>query len=457
MRPVSSNDTITPNESFDTVVSTPDMEPPTSPTAPQLDETANTTVEAPVALSSTSETTSTSTSFATPAPVSAPQPEVIPPVTPSVAAATVPPANTSSGSAMTGSKKPKTKAIVIGALVGVLVLLGAGGTAAYAMYQQPDRVVADGMANIVKAKMTGINGTVTIASADVDVTVALTSKSSKDSSAANANVKVKMKSGELSGKEFDVVANSVVVKDGTMYIKLTNLDKAFDAYIDAAFAANQGSAEYGQLFKAFIKEAYMPTINALNNQWIKITADDLKSVDQSSGNDLKCLTDTVNKVRDDKQLSKQVADAYKANTFVIVKEKLGTKEGNMGYLIDLNEDKAQKFSDSLQSTEIGTSLKSCLKDTSSDTSKSEGDTIKNGRLEVWVSKWSHQIMHVTASGEDSSDSKSTFSLDMTPSYNNYETVDVPKDAKSIKELQDVISPLLFTSTGTSSSSSSIQL
>lgn len=431
VQPVSGDDTVTPSESFEPVASSPDVEPATSPQAAAAEATPAQTPAEQSATPAASLTEPAMAPFSTEAAV------------PAAAAAPMAPL----------PKKSKKKFIIGGVIAAVLVLLGGGGALAYTMYQQPDKVVADGLVNVIKAKMTGATGTATIASEDVALTVDVTGKSSDNASALTADVKVKLKSGTLSGNEFDVTADSVFVKDGTLYFRLSNLDKVFDAYLDAMFSSDTYGSSADQ-YKAYAKSMYSPILAKINNQWIKVSADDLKDIDKDSSDDMKCLTDAFNKLRDDKNVSKEVADTYKANKFITIKEKLGTKDGSMGYLLDFDKDKAKQFGDALENTDFGKSVKDCTKDSSSSSSSSAADetNIKNGRFEVWVSQWTHQITQVKASGEDADNAKNTFSFDLKPTYNKLETVDTPKDAKSIKELQSEIESLILSSASSSSSS-----
>lgn len=353
-------------------------------------------------------------------------------------------------------KKSKKKFVIGGVIAGALILLCGGGALAYSMYQQPDKVVADGFVNVFKAKMTGATGTAEVSTNETKLTVDLSGKSSDDASAMTANVKVKMKTGDLSGKEFSVVADGVYVKEGTVYFRLANLDKAFDAYIDATYSS-ESMTDYSSQYKSYVKQMYQPIIDKINNQWLKISPDDLKDVDKDSSDDMQCATDALKKLRDDKNVSKEVSDTYKANKFIIIKEKLGTKDGSMGYVIDVDKDKSKTFGEALEKTEFGKSIKKCtdMNDSSSSDSSfddidssSDDSDIKNGRFEIWVDQWSHQITHVVASGEGSGDAD--FNLDFKPVYNKLETINTPTDAKSIKELTKELESLSSSSSSSSS-------
>lgn len=442
----------------DEAVASVEVEPTTAPVQPQpsqampraAEETAapapGTPVQ-PVAPSSSLDNTPAST---TPTPVVAPMPSPMPP----------PPAGIA-------PKKGKKKFVIAGVVAGIIALIGGGGAYAYfGWYQNPDKVILDSLMNIGKTKQAGVIGSVAITNEAVNISVDLSTKGNEEISSLKADVKIKGGStGILAGQELTVTTDAVTVKEGDIYFRVSKLQKAIDSFVDSyvdsyadqysSFGYAPTEAEKAQM-RNQAKSQFSGVVSKIDDQWIKVSADDLKK-DQDS--ESTCTTNLLEKVSKDRKLASEVLDVYRQHRFLTVKEKLASQDGSFGYLLDLDKAAAKEFVKGVEGTEFGKELIKCNSDAFKDSSDTmfddSGEGVKNGRFELWVDQWSHRITRVVASGEspDSVTSEVKLSADFKFDYKvTVDDVKVPDGAKSIKEIQDDIQAAIG-STGVFSSTS----
>ena len=373
---------------------------------------------------------------------------------------TTPPSQPGSGS--------KKKVVIGGILAAVLVLLIGGGAAAYKMwYQNPNKVVGDALLSVLDATTGTATGTATVDSKEVSVKVTTDGKSSKDAAGSDTTITFTMKSGELAKKDFTVKAGTVLTKDGVVYVKLSNLEDAanslLDAYIktqvkaqieyqNAIYRTQTGKdmteAQKKQLEQQVMtqaskaaKEQMNPIVKKFDNQWIKI---DLKEFSDEAGKAQKCLTDAYTKLHDDKSVRKEIVTTYEKNQFVVIKDELGAKNGSLGYLVDLNEDKAKQFGKDFKETDFAKDVNKCIKDAGGETDDATDDLtddstkspIKDGRFEIWVDRWSHKLtgIHYEAA-VDEAGSQAKMVADYSFKLGASADVEIPKDAKTLDDLK----------------------
>lgn len=359
--------------------------------------------------------------------------------------APVPPAGQTPSPALppTAPKNNKKKLIIGVIIVAVLALLGGGAAAFASWYQNPDKVVTDSILNSAKAEHAIVGGTATIDTKDAAISADIDLKGQQENGTIDAVLKLKLKTGELAGKEVSVNANSVVVKEGDVYFKISNVEKALDTLINAAI--DNQVASYKKMgytltneqiaqIRAQAKSQFSGVVGKIDNQWIKVSADDLKD---DKDDKTSCMLDAFNKIGTDNKLTREVADTYQKNRFIVVKEKLGTKDGSLGYLLSIDKDAAKKFGDGVKDTELGKALVKCDSDVfkSSDSKKSE-DTLKDVRFELWVDQWSHKVTRIVTSGTSSTTPDDSFKADFKFDYNTkVDEAKAPENAKSIKEIE----------------------
>ena len=107
----------------------------------------------------------------------------------------------------------------------VVVLLGAAAAAYQFWYQNPEKVITDGIVHALKAKTTTYTGSVTYASGSD--TVKLSVDGVYDAGAQNLNASLAM---TYQGQEISLKGSVLVDKDSDLYVRLSNLDTVFETY-----------------------------------------------------------------------------------------------------------------------------------------------------------------------------------------------------------------------------------
>lgn len=419
------------------------MQPPTQPDSeqPQADKPVEAASDAPMTEPSVASAEAEPLPTPTPSPAESAQPMPLGGVG-------------QQGSA--GSKPPRNKRLLlIGIIVGAVVLLGGGAAAYLSWYQNPEKVVFDSLMNTMKTEKGSVTGSAVIETDEVDVTIAIDAKGHTDASALKADVKLKLKGGQFANQELTISADTVAIKNGDSYFKVSNIQKAMDSFVDSmidAYAEEyrksgmQLTPQDIQQMRTMVKQQFQGVVSKIDGQWIKLSADDLK---QSNENDsTTCVLEAFEKIAKDESMTRELYDVYTKNRFLVVKESLGTKDGSFGYLLEINADAAKTFGNDIKNTQFDKELKKCDKDSTTEESTSADDdtkeTLKNGRFELWVDEWSHRATRVVFSGEspDSAKSKGKFSGDFKVDYNSQiDEIKAPDNAKSLKEVEADIKSL----------------
>ena len=351
-------------------------------------------------------------------------------------------------------KSGKKKWIIGGVIAGTLVLLGGGGVLAYvAWHESPDKVLADGFANVLHKQPTGGGLTLAVEGGDIEADLKLDATGNDKLSKAALSLKIDSDKHEidLTGQA-EMVSN---VESGTFYLKLRDVRQTVEQVIDAAIEQSAESYESLGLEMtdrqvADQKKRTMtqlePIITKIDNKWIKFNADGTSSTSKEQ----KCLNDTMKKLRDDAEMRRELVNVYADNKFVEIKENLGVKDGSHGFVLDINQEKARAFGKAGESTAFARALKACTGETSSrsDTTtpstNSGNDDLKNTRVEVWVSQWSHQITAMkmnttyTGTGDDVS-----INADVKLDYSGAaENIEEPTDAVDAETLQQDLQQLM---------------
>ncbi|HEY1085538.1 MAG TPA: hypothetical protein VGE34_02305 [Candidatus Saccharimonadales bacterium] len=345
-------------------------------------------------------------------------------------------------------KKSFKKWIIGGSIVVVLVLFGGAGALAYNFwYQNPDKVIMDAIVNSFKTS----DGTTAKAQVVAEgegnkITLDMDMKSNSNQAVGTVKVAADIPSAKVSFKDITVDFAADIDKR-TGYVKLGNIretiEKTVDAYVDTM------AAQYTALgrpmtpvqiaaAKALAKEKIGPVLNKIENKWIKF---EVEKGDAEAEKQQKCVIDTIKKLETDTAMRDELMKAYSDNKFVTVKEKLGSKDGSLGYLLDFDKDKANSFSKAAKETTFTKEINKCdpssssSDDSHSSLDSSSSDDLKNTAVEVWVSRWSHQFTGIkvtTETGKSSSPTKVT--VDMSMKYGSV-NVEMPTDATDYKDLQ----------------------
>lgn len=334
------------------------------------------------------------------------------------------------GSAMNTTSKPagnKKKKIIIGVIAAVVAVLLLGGSAFAFWYNKPENVVADSLQKLTTAKSGSFNGLVSLTPKQEEGDFKMTFNGSSNE-ALETNLSFDA-TASVEGRDYALKADFATDKDSNTYVKIDNVRSLADEY----FAMLGGGDT--SVFDSLIEK--------VDNKWIVITKDDLKDLSEDSSEQRLCAGEAIKKIQSDKNQQNQLADAYKKNMFVVVKESKGTEtiEGEMSnhYVIDLDYTKLRAFTDAAVETDAFKALDTCydgeLKseyDANKDDIKAPEDA-SDTTVEVWVGTFSHNLTKFKISG---SDDEASGNIEATLKLNNNPTVVIPKGETTVDDITE---------------------
>ncbi len=329
----------------------------------------------------------------------------------------------------------RRKGLLIGGiLAGALVLLGGGGALAYNLwYQNPDKVVHDAIVNMIKAKTIQGTGNFVVSSDDYKITVKTDGRS--DSASGLVNVEADFEFGSDAAKFALKLHGSGMYKDDVFYVKLGGVREIFDT-----FAANAEDID------TRTKNQIIAVIDKIDDKWISIKASDYEDVSKEVSEQQACISRAMKTLSQDESVERELVDLYKANQIVQVVNQLDTRDGSFGYEIELDRDKAAAFVEGIADTTYGKSMKECddsidFKEIAESVKKADldGSSKPRVRMELWVSRFGHEITEFSVKVEDDTASAEFVT---NPEFNKDVTIEAPSDAISLKDLMADIEKII---------------
>jgi len=335
----------------------------------------------------------------------------------------------------TPQKKKSARFVIGGITAAVIVLLGAGGALAYTQwYQNPDKVVHDAIIKAVQTKSLSMTGDVSYKAEGVDVKMMLDSKSKASNGEINAKATVAVDTPDFK-RTFDASGSVRVVGD-TIYAKLSGIQKII----------NDMREESTGSIPTYVDDI----VKKIDDKWISIKASDYEDASKELSEQQKCLTKLAEKVQSDKAMMNEVTKLYKDHQIIVVKEKLGSKAvqgvSSLGYRVSIDTNATEAFIKGLDTTALGKEMKSCSKDIDFEkiakdaTDESDKDTKTEGKVELWVSQFGHELTQVVADGKDED---ASLTMTLQPIFNKDVTVEAPKDATPLKTLTEDIQNMVM--------------
>ena len=327
-------------------------------------------------------------------------------------------------------RQSRKKMIVGGAIAAALVVFGGGGALAYNLwYQHPDKVVHDAVINAMQARTIQGDAELSIKAEEADLKLTMDSKATRADGLINVKADLAMKP-EAAAAELNVnIAGSAVYKENVIYVKLEGVREAVDAAIE--------SYPIAQIFNP---SAFDEIIEKIDNQWVSIAPSDYETQSQRLAESQKCFTEAFEKLADNRDATRELTNLYKEHKILEVKEELGAKDGNLGYVVNASKDSAQAFFEGLNDTTFGKELKKC--DENIDFSQESEQTASNGpefTNELWVTRFGHEIAEFSSKA---SEDGNEFSAVVRPEFNRSVTVDAPEGAISLEEIMDDIDAIM---------------
>lgn len=320
-------------------------------------------------------------------------------------------------------KKKSLKPLIIG--VGAVVLLGGSGVFAYTAYQNPQKVVTDSLLHLITAKPAIYDGQLTIKGGDVETTIDIaTSKNEKMATSSDVNIAFKYQ-----GESYNAKASAIYDESDNLYVKIKDV-KSISAKMQESMGLSSAPES--------LTNAMNKLIEKVDNTWIKISSEDMKSYSEDYSKAQTCLTDTIDKYKDDSKAINEIADVYKKNEFIIVDKDLGLKDGNLGYELKGSSKKLKSFAEGLKDATIFKNLSDCddsLKIDSSAMSEDDDSTSDDITIKLWANMWSHRVSEVSIEGKSDD---MNMSMKLNPKFDQKVEVKAPSESITVTELQEYI-------------------
>jgi hypothetical protein len=320
--------------------------------------------------------------------------------------------------------KPKKKKKIFVILLAILLALVAGIAAAYQFwYQNPEKVVSDSIVHALQVKTTTYTGTVDLESDTAKVKVAI--KGAYVTGAQNLDADITLSIGSIS---YTLAGIVLIDSNSDLYIKVANLG-AIVAPLRATFPES-AQASFDSL------------VSKIDNKWVKVSAEELATYNTNLAHSQACINNVVQQAENHASFLQEVEDIYKNNKFVTISEQLGEKDGSFGYVLTTDKDTMKSFAIALKNTEAYKTVHDCDANFTIDEDNLFGQAQEGAttRVELWVSKFRHQITQFSSVATQSQ-SSSTTSLVLKPVFDTDITVTAPEGATTLKQLQVEIEAL----------------
>lgn len=312
---------------------------------------------------------------------------------------------------------------IVGGSVALLALI-AGVLLYFFWYQNPHKVVTDGVANLVSARHASY-------SMGGDITPSSTSTSGPSKTTYRVNLQyanqVAGGNGEVTMDlpqvgQITVKAEIYADREAT-YFRVNGIKKVYEKYIDAMidqamkrYSTSGMTDEEKDTARSKMREQYakqaLPIIEKIDGKWVKMTQDEMRKMSPNSTTTQQC-TDAINAMYDTKARN-EIAAVLRKHGDVFTVEKMNKPaidNGAVGYKVTVaspSSHEARSLSRDLGNTRVGELLRRCSNATSTRvTTRQNGQTIKTERrsvisapdlsqidLELWVSPFSHDVKRI---------------------------------------------------------------
>lgn len=338
-------------------------------------------------------------------------------------------------------KKKRGQGVKIAIAALIVAIIAGGAVAAYNMwYQNPDRVIGNAISNALQADSNEVDAHATIRPpADEDVPfseIALRVQGAGGHGVGSYTGSLELNMNDADNLSLD--GDVRVDDEGDIYARVDGIADLLEAVAGTETGAPG-------LF-----DAYFDVIaSEVDNTWIRINSDELEDVSEDLSRQQVCTAELFERLEEDRELSREVINVYRSNIFISVDDTLGSEGGSLGYVVSLDYDTLKTFVERFNETEFATELAACLDEDEALIDPAEIDRLKENaaesdadvRVELWVSRWSHNLtaVHVSIEGDDGT----TANLHADTSWNVEHQVETPNDSVGIEELLERIQTALI--------------
>lgn len=312
---------------------------------------------------------------------------------------------------------------LVGGGIALLTLI-AGVLLYFFWYQNPHKVVTDGVANLVSARHASysMGGDITPSSTSTSGPSKVTYRVNLQhtNQAAGGNGEVTMDIPQVG--EMTVKADIYMDREAT-YFRVNGIKKIYEKYVDAMidqamkrYSTSSMTDEEKDTARSKMREQYakqaLPIIEKIDGKWVKMTQDEMLKMSPNRTTTQQC-TDAINAMYDAKARN-EIAAVLRKHGDVFTVEKMNKPaidNGAVGYKVTVaspSSHEARSLSRDLGNTRVGELLRRCSNATSTRvTTRQNGRTIKTERrsaisapdlsqidLELWVSPFSHDVKRI---------------------------------------------------------------
>ena len=366
------------------------------------------------------------------------------------------------------AKKSKTK-LIVGIVVGVsaLIVLLAAVVLYFVWYQNPTKVVNDGLVGLITDKTArySLEGDMKNSSSSSLSAMKLKADFARDESASGGTIDLKL---TLPDVDDDVVVKADLYMDKeAVYYRVHDLGKLVDTIVDDTVDRQYSylTSIRKEQIKTRIKARYAKIVEKIDNKWVKNTKEYLSRNNQNVSG---CF-DAITSLQYDQQVRQDIASLYKKYPNMLEVKKLdkSSSDGTVGYAItegDTSQTKAA--SDELKDSKVGQLISKCslnytrkttytyrtgtrttTRATTSRTSMSLSNATNNASIELWISPIGHKIKRVVITPKKGNNSPLTITI------GDKAQLEKPTDTVSGYDIEQLMKNGSSTSTSTSTSAS----
>jgi hypothetical protein len=329
------------------------------------------------------------------------------------------------------SRKKSKKRNLIAAVASIVVVLGVGaGAYAFIWYNSPEKIVMDAFSNAISADTAKFSGSMKVSDSETKV---MFEGEGGYAQGIAGNLTADVATEDKSKVKFE--SQLVALPDGDAYAELKNLKGAYDIFLNEVSQVQQPTDPVAIQQRAaltnFFDSVLTPFVERIDGQWLKFSSGDVKKLNNTLGVQYECIQKTLQSLKADDGKLKELGQAYQNTRPLSVKERIGEKDGSVGYRVELDADLMREFSAELETTQLYKDLDKCsigglnpLDTTSLNESKT-----KLTNAEFWINKDTRQFTRIVFKVTDEMGEKNTSrTFDIAMKMNVPVTVSAPKES-----------------------------
>lgn len=319
--------------------------------------------------------------------------------------------------------------IALGIAVALLIVVIVGFML---VLQSPERQLASGFANFIKADSIAVKGTVSSSSTSGiggggTFTWNVDAKTNKKVATATAELKYAGKSG----KSLNGTMQAIVVDQNTVYVKINDPAKFMSSFADVITnptASSGAGAASSTAITDSVRTMMQQIGTNMQDKWIKISSDQFKSMfgENTTGTD--CYAKFADTIKSNSKARGDLAGAYAKHQFVKINSNLPADGASKGYRVTIDPAKLKEFRDSVAANEAVKQLGTCGDGI---LTLGAGDSLNDQSADIWVNRFSHEITRIKY---DKLNSTGTSAADLRFDYNVGVTAEVPQQTIELQKV-----------------------